>query len=149
MMTLRAPRRQSLLMGVALTFAVFAAGCQDGKIAAAGPRIFAADLAGKAKACTAPAVQLVDAKPTAAELTIGNDGGWCGIGLAQASRRPYAAGLVQARASHGQVFVRTVGDETRVDYTPDANFTGKDHFAVRFLPGNAVLNVAVTVRPRS
>lgn len=149
MMTIPTPCRQPLLTGAALTLALFAAGCQDGKILAPATRIYAADLAGKAKACTVPAVQLADAKPAAADMTIGNDGGWCGISLTQGSRRPYAAGLVQTRANHGQVYIHTVGDETRVDYTPDANFAGKDTFAIRLLPGNAILNVAVTVAPHS
>jgi hypothetical protein len=113
----------------------------------AGARVFAADLAGKAKSCSAEDVSPGSGSTTQASMTLGNDGGWCGISASQGGR-PYQAGLVQKRAQHGHVFIHTVGDATRVDYTPDAGFTGNDSFAVRLLPGNATLDVAVTVTPR-
>ena len=77
-------------------------------------------------------------------MTVGNDGGWCGITIAQ-SGQPYEAGLLTIRPTHGRVYIHTVGDSTRIDYTPDSGFTGADTFAVRTVPGNDLLRVAVTV----
>jgi hypothetical protein len=38
-----------------------------------------------------------------------------------------------------------VGDETRIDYTPDRRFAGSDAFTVKLIPGDATIKVAVTV----
>jgi len=96
-------------------------------------------------------------------MAVVNDGGWCGILVSQnaapsrsnkgawaalgatQAKQPFAAGLLQTRAQHGRVYIHAVGDETRVDYTPDPGFTGNDQFAVRLIPGDPVLTVAVTV----
>ncbi len=146
---MRSASRPTILSGSALLLALLVGpGCQEPVAAKPAARVYAIDLAGKAKTCTVPTVRADAAKPTAAAMTLSNDGGWCGIGLRQESGRPFAAGLVQTRAQHGMVHVHTVGDDTRVGYTPDAGFAGQDTFAVRLLPGNAVLNVAVTVTPR-
>jgi hypothetical protein len=123
------------------------AGCQS-KPPAPSARIYAVDQAGGAKSCTAPSVDLGDGKSAEAAMSMANDGGWCAITLAQRGRAPYAAGVIQTRALHGQVYVHTVGDATRIDYTPDANFTGTDNFAVRLIPGNPVLSVNVAVTPK-
>ena len=45
------------------------------------------------------------------------------------------------------VYIHPVGDDTRIDYTPDLGFSGIDSFVVRLLPGNPVLRVNVTVAP--
>jgi hypothetical protein len=79
-------------------------------------------------------------------MTIGNDGGWCGISAAQGSA-PFQAGLVQTRPDHGRLNIRRVGDVTRIDYFPDPGFVGPDAFAVRLLPGNAEVRATVTVQP--
>ena len=47
--------------------------------------------------------------------------------------------------SHGRVFAHHVGNNTRIDYTPDPGFVGTDSFAVRLIPGNAVFEAALTV----
>jgi len=122
------------------------AGCQS-KPPAPSARIYAVDLAGAAKSCTVPAVELADGKSAEAAMRLSNDGGWCAIAVAQRGHAPYAAGVLQTRALHGQVFIHTVGDDTRIDYTPDAGFSGTDSFAVRLIPGNPVLTVNVTVTP--
>ncbi len=77
-------------------------------------------------------------------MTVGNDGGWCGITVADGGQ-PYSAGLLTIRPTHGRVYIHTVGDATRIDYTPDTGFTGSDNFAVRVVPGNDLIRVAVTV----
>jgi hypothetical protein len=127
---------------------VLLAGCQKQPLAPPSARVYAVDLAGGARSCTVPAVELTEGKSAAAAMSVANDGGWCAITLAQRGRQPYAAGLIQTRAQHGQVHIHTVGYDTRIDYTPDSGFNGTDAFAVRLIPGNPVLTVNVTVTPK-
>jgi len=110
----------------------------------AQPRLFASDFQGAAKSCKAPKPSLSPGKDTAAEMTVGNDGGWCAIEVADEGK-PYAAGLLTEQSAHGDVYIHPVGNTTRIDYTPDSGFTGNDAFAVRLLPGDPVLRVSVTV----
>lgn len=124
------------------------AGCQP----PAGPgvpatRVFAADFAGAAKSCITPKPTLKDREVTEVPLKMGNDQGWCGITVAQASARPFDAGLLVKRPAHGKVFIHSVGDATRIDYTPNRGFVGSDSFTVRLIPGNADLTAQVTVAP--
>ncbi len=107
-------------------------------------RLYAIDQTGAAKQCKVGPVALTAGKQTAATMTVGNDGGWCAISVAE-DGRPYAAGLLTVDASHGKVYVHQVGDATRIDYTPDRGFVGPDSFTVTLLPGRPVLRVAVTV----
>ena len=44
-----------------------------------------------------------------------------------------------------QVYIHSVGDTTRIDYTPAKGYAGPDKFTVRLLPGNAVVRATVTV----
>ena len=89
-------------------------------------------------------MRLTPGKETAATMAVGNDGGWCATTLAE-SGQPYAAGLLTVPAAHGTVYIHTVGDGTRIDYTPDTGFAGSDSFTVTLLPGRPVLQMAVTV----
>ena len=108
-------------------------------------RVYAMDLQGGAKSCDVPKGLTPDAgKDTAVKMMVGNDGGWCAISLARGGK-PYGAGLLTAQPSHGTVYIHTVGDTTRIDYTPAAHYTGPDSFGVRLVPGEATLNVSVTV----
>jgi hypothetical protein len=119
-------------------------------VSASGTRLYASDLNGGAKVCTVPAVPGVTAGQEAAvTMTVGNDGGWCGFPMTQPGPEPYAAGLLTIRPAHGTIYIHTVGDATRIDYTPDAGFTGSDNFAVRLVPGNGLLRIAVTVTPKT
>ena len=104
--------------------------------------VYASDLQGKAKTCTTQAVQPEGGKTVTASMTTGGDG-WCGLTVANGGK-PYAAGLVQRRPERGHVYIHTVGDDTRVDYTPDGT-PAPDSFAVMLIPGDATL--AVDVRP--
>ena len=126
------------------------AGCQQPPppVVTEQPRLYAFDFAGGAKQCTAPSqvVPLAAGKETPVALTMGNDGGWCAFKVAQ-SGKPFAAGLVTARAAHGKVYIHTVGNDTRVDYTPDPRYAGPDSFAVRFVPGDLSVRASVTVGP--
>ena len=109
-------------------------------------RVFSTDLMGAAKRCTVPAVTPVAGKDVAVAMTLGNDGGWCAVPVADAGK-PFAVGLLATEPVHGKVLIHTVGDATRIDYTPETQFAGPDAFVVRLLPGNATLHVSVTVAP--
>jgi hypothetical protein len=108
-------------------------------------RMFAADLSGGAKVCEVPKVAPADGQESEAVIKLANDGGWCGIPVHQAGPKPYEAGLLVARPAHGSVLIHGVGDETRIDYTPDRGFTGTDGFTVKLIPGNATVRVNATV----
>ena len=110
-------------------------------------RVYAADLAGGAKVCSVPKIDPAAGKTTEAAVKMSNEGGWCGLSVHQDGPKPFGAGLLTARPAHGSVTVHTVGDDTRLDYTPDRGFTGSDSFAVNLIPGNAAVHVAVTVTP--
>lgn len=122
-------------------------GCnnENMRTGASGPRVFAADFAGGAKTCVVPKPTLKDGELTEVAMKVGNDGGWCGITVAQASGKPFDAGLLTARPEHGKVFIHAVGDATRIDYTPDRGFTGSDAFTVKLVPGNPSVRGVVTV----
>ena len=110
----------------------------------AGTPVFAADMTGGAKQCSASNPVLKDGQTVAATMQLGNDGGWCAIQVAR-DGKPYAAGLLIARAAHGVVFIHPVGDDTRIDYTPARGFAGPDAFTVKLIPGDPSLHVTVTV----
>ena len=113
---------------------------------APGPRMFAADMTGAAKSCTVPPVTPVAGKMLDVAMRVANDGGWCAVTVNN-NGRPYDAGLLDAQPKHGKVLIHTVGNDTRIDYTPDPRFAGADTFTVRLLPGGAVIRVAVAATP--
>lgn len=118
--------------------------CAKAPPPASTTRVFATDLMGGAKACSVPSVTPVAGKSVAVAMKVGNDGGWCAIAVAN-DGKPFAAGLLTSDPAHGKVLIHTVGDNTRIDYTPETQFTGGDSFAVRLLPGDAVIQANVTV----
>jgi hypothetical protein len=138
-----------LPLAAPLTLMALLAGCAQPmatRSAAPTARLYANDLAGGAKLCTVPRpVNLTAGQPTEATMVLDNDGGWCGILVAQPGPKPFDLGLVEARPTNGRLHIRKVGDNTRVDYIPNAAFGGTDAFAVRLMPGGATLRVAVTV----
>ena len=112
---------------------------------ASGARVYAVDQQGEARVCTVPKVPaLVDGKEAAVPMTVGNNGGWCAVEVAR-NGSPYGAGLLMARPAHGKVLIHTVGDVTRIDYTPAPGYAGPDSFTARLIPGEATLRVTVTV----
>jgi hypothetical protein len=115
-------------------------------VAAAGStaRVYAIDLTGGAKVCKVPAVKLAAGKTTRVSMALKNDGGWCAITVDLAGK-PYAAGLLTAAPSNGRVYIHTVGDATRIDYTPHRGFVGTDHFSVTLLPDQAVIEATAKV----
>jgi hypothetical protein len=109
-------------------------------------RLFAADFAGGAKSCVVPKVSPAAGQETPVAMKLGNDGGWCATTVANAGK-PFDAGLLIVPPTHGKVLIHTVGNDTRIDYTPELRFTGPDAFTVRLLPGNATIRASVVVSP--
>jgi hypothetical protein len=124
------------------------AGCaEQPKSVATGARRYFVDTQGISSVCTVPPrVELAVGQQAEATMVMKNDGGWCGISVAQSGPKPYDAGLLVGRPEHGRLHVHKVGDVTRIDYIPDAGFGGEDRFTVRMLPGNPALRVMVTVQ---
>lgn len=115
--------------------------------------VYQVDLQGGAASCqvTPPAPALADGQQSAATITVANDGGWCAISVAQSgvpnAPVPYSAGLLTSVPAHGKVLIHSVGDATRIDFTPERGATGPDAFTVRLVPGNAEIRVSVSVTP--
>jgi hypothetical protein len=107
---------------------------------------YSTDLAHKAANCSVPSVTLTDGASTDAAMTTGG-GGWCGI-YVRKNDQPYGAGLLIQAPQKGAVYIHSVGDDTRVDYTPRAGTSGPDSFTVRFLPGDATMRVTVNGAPK-
>lgn len=120
--------------------------CADRGPSGPTPRVFAADMTGAAKVCTVPPVAAAPGKTTDVAMKLGNDGGWCAITVNN-NGRPYDAGLVAAQPGHGKVLIHTVGNDTRIDYTPVPRYAGADTFTVRLIPGDSMIRAAVTVTP--
>lgn len=106
--------------------------------------VFRADMTGGARTCVAPATSVADGQSVVAQMQVSNEGGWCGITTSRGGTA-FASYLLVTRPAHGRVFAHRVGGNTRIDYTPDQGFTGTDSFAVRMIPGNAVIQGAVNV----
>jgi hypothetical protein len=138
---------RALLAGGAGLLLVLGACAEQPRPQASGNRVFWVDTQGAARSCTVPASVGLNAQAvTEVAMTVVNDGGWCGVGVAQGGR-PYQTFTVIARPEHGRVHVRNVGDATRVDYYPDRGFSGQDSFNVAMYPGGARMKVNVTVQP--
>ena len=131
-----------------LAAAALLSGCNQGPPAGpAGPTrpIYAIDQTGGAKQCTVSPVTPVAGKEVSATMSVGNDGGWCAISVHQEGPSPFAAGLLTVPAGHGRVYIHPVGDDTRIDYTPDVGYVGPDAFTVTLLPGHSVIRTIVKV----
>jgi hypothetical protein len=128
-----------------LTATALLAGCAKAPPPAPATREYAIDLAGAARQCTVGPLAPVAGKEVAARMAVGNDGGWCAFTVAQPGPHPYAAGLLTEQPAHGRVYVHPVGDNTRIDYTPDVGYVGPDAFTVELLPAHAVIRATVSV----
>jgi hypothetical protein len=115
--------------------------------AASGARVYAADVTGKAKTCEVAKVNPAEGQTVETVMKLDDSRGWCGLPLRQPDAKPYDAGLLLERPAHGSVVIHQVGDDTRVDYTPDRGFTGSDSFVVKMIPGNAMVRISVSVVP--
>lgn len=103
--------------------------------------VYATDMIGKAAACVTSPNTVKDGAVNPVSMTTGG-GGWCGISLDR-DGHAYAAGLLIKPANAGKVYIHTVGDETRIDYTPERVPVTPDSFTVRLIPGDATLMVSV------
>lgn len=144
MATSRRLAHSPTLLLIGLTGFVLQGCAQQPAPVASGARVYAVDQTGAAKLCKVSKVTLSPGKQSEATMTVGNDGGWCGISVAN-DGNPYDSALLTGRAAHGKVYIHPVGDDTRIDYTPDRFFAGSDSFTASFIPGQPVLHVAVTV----
>jgi hypothetical protein len=106
--------------------------------------LYTIDQAGGARTCVAPAASVPDGKAIVEQVQVSDEGGWCGVILNHGGS-PYDSYLLATRPAHGRVFAHRVGGNTRIDYTPDTGFTGTDKFAVRLIPGNAVVEETISV----
>ena len=127
---------------LALTaIAILLAGCAQ---QAVWNGIFAVDAAGGAKTCVAQPASPPDGQVVLDQMQVSDEGGWCGI-IATHGGQAFDSYLLVTRPTHGKVFAHRVGTKTRIDYTPDSGFTGTDSFAIRMIPGDAMIEGAVTV----
>ncbi len=143
----RAGAVQRVMTTTLLLTGLLLASCAPGIKSGPRLRLFAADLTGGAKVCDATKIDPVAGASSEAAIKVANDGGWCGIYVHQAGPKPFGAGLLVKRPNHGSVTIHEVGDNTRIDYTPDHGFAGSDDFEAKLVPGNAALQVKVTVIP--
>lgn len=84
---------------------------------------------GIAKVCTPTNPDTSKPGPYAAAIAMSNDG-WCGVSAVDRSGKPFSLALVRVRPSHGRVFNQEVANVRRIEYTPDAGYTGADSFTV-------------------
>jgi hypothetical protein len=106
--------------------------------------VYTVDKTGRAKACVSSPALPPDGTTVLATMNTNNDGGWCGI-VANRQGKAYDSYLLEVHPAHGRVYAHHVGQDTRIDYTPDPGYVGPDRFSVRLIPGNAVVESNVTV----
>lgn len=91
---------------------------------------------GIAKVCTPTNPDMTGPGPHSASIVMSNDG-WCGVSAVDKGGKPFSLALVRVRPSHGRVFNQEVANVRRVEYTPDAGFTGTDSFTVALRSGQS------------
>lgn len=102
---------------------------------------------GIAKTCTFSPVQPNPGGSVSATITMTNDG-WCAYRAAEKPGQPFLLGLVRQRPSSGELLIRKLGGETRVEYTANPGFTGNDTFSVALRPqsgADAMVQITATV----
>jgi hypothetical protein len=136
---------RTVVASIALAGVLLAQGCAPTPAPQASTtRRYAIDFTGGAHSCVVTKdVHTEPGKQADVTMKTSNDG-WCAIPVS-VSGHPYSAGLVTARPAHGTLYIHAVGDDTRIDYTPDAHYVGPDSFTVRLLPGEPVVSATVTV----
>jgi hypothetical protein len=119
--------------------------CSGEQPVRSGARVYAVDVTGQAKTCEVARLSPVNGQTVDTAMKVDGNDGWCGLPLHQSDAKPYDAGLLLGRPAHGTVIIHEVGDATRVDYTPDRGYSGSDNFAVKLIPGDAVIRISVDV----
>jgi hypothetical protein len=135
------PGLAARLAGLSLIAVVLLAGCAQ---QATWDGIYRADRGGGARICLASPVSPQDGQAVVEQMQVSDEGGWCGINAARGGVA-FDSYLMVTRPSHGTIFAHHVGITTRIDYTPDAGYVGNDAFALRMIPGNAVIQGSVAV----
>ena len=105
---------------------------------------------GIARVCTASAVDMAHGPVATATLAMSNEGGWCAVRVSQPEHTAFATGLVRVRPEHGRLDIEKSGNQTRIQYFPDAGFVGSDTFTTALRPtkpgaADQMLKVSVTV----
>ena len=106
---------------------------------------------GIASTCTASPTGAPAAAGAPATISMSGDG-WCAVRLTERDGQPYRTGLVPVRPQNGNVYIRNLGGQTRVEYTPRPGFAGTDQFEVRLRSrtegaSDTPLRVVATVAP--
>lgn len=106
---------------------------------------------GMSNPCTFTPVQPVAGNSVNASISMANNG-WCAVRVTEADHKPFLLGLVRQRPEHGELQIRNLGGETRLEYNPHPGFAGADTFLVALRSSNpssadALVNVAVQVSP--
>ena len=109
------------------------------------------DLTGKATACDGPTLELAPGAAGDAAISMSNDG-WCSVHVTENDGQPFLLGLVRTRPEHGRLLIQRTFGKTRVEYTPNEQYSGPDRFAVALRPredgaADAMLNVSVNASP--
>ena len=131
---------QARLLAV-LGLAILIQGCAQ-NAAPLAPAVEPADEAGHAAKCdvTPNPLPIAGAAPATAQMTVGNDGGWCAVRLAQVK-----SAVLRTPPAHGKPYFRNVRDITRLQYTPAPGYTGPDSFVFQLVPGGTLVRTNVTV----
>lgn len=123
-------------------------GCAKPQAPVSNTRLYAIDQVGAATRCSVQPVSVRPGQNASTKMTLANSGGWCAVTLTKPGGGPFDAGLVVQSPLHGKIYIHTVGDGTRIDYTPAPYYHGIDRFAVKLLPGEGGLAVQVSVTPQ-
>jgi hypothetical protein len=144
----RGPMQTRIQTVILTAIGLILQGCAAPKPAPPRPHatIYSTDMVNKAAVCSfTPLTALKDGSDNNVTLTTGG-GGWCGFGV-ELDGHPYTAGLLTKGPKFGKVHIHTVGDDTRIDYTPQSLPVAADSFTVRLIPGNATIQVSVNTSP--
>ena len=130
------------------------AGCNNQRAETAAAAAAVVSDEGISKTCVVSAVDPAAGPNASATMTVGNDGGWCALRVAEKDGQPFATGLVRVRPQHGRIVIARAGNRTLVEYYPATGYTGADTFtaALRSRTPNApdlTVKVAVTVARQS
>ena len=135
------------LIAVAAAAALALQGCAEKPAPPPGPT---EDLnEGIAKTCTFSPAQPTPGGSVTATISMTNDG-WCAYRVTERQGQPFLLGLVRQRPSNGELLIRKLGGETRVEYNPNPDFTGTDSFTVALRPqtqgaADATVQITATV----
>ncbi len=108
---------------------------------------------GIADNCSFSPVQPTPGGTVNATITMSNEG-WCAYRATEKPGQPYLLGLVKKRPENGELLVRQLGGESRVEYNPNPGFVGTDSFTVALRPReqgqpDAIVQITATVNQKA